>query len=227
MTAPVSPDDAAARALLEPLVEMAARDVHDAYLRTTTQCGWPIKPELNTPFDKLPKTAQELDRATARAALLSAPVLAATAALVEERDGLVQATDLNLRIMRKLEERAIAAEASLAALRERAAEDTEMFDYILGQVDGRRHGPPNFDWIRERQAKVAHPASPDTKVTEAEPVLPCSVTLGNYTFNKGVKMSVLQGKLTRMYQRYAGLSRHWAERSVNTLPPIEETDDAI
>jgi len=60
---------------------------------------------------------------------------------------------------------------------------------------------------------------------EAEPVLPCDVTLGNCTFRKGVKMAVLQRKLTRMYKRYAGLARHWAERSVTPLPSIEDTDN--
>jgi hypothetical protein len=36
-------------------IESAARDVHEAYLHAARANGWPIKPEVDVPFDELSK----------------------------------------------------------------------------------------------------------------------------------------------------------------------------
>ncbi len=45
--------------------DQLAAAAHDAYLQTARQMGWPIRPEVNVPFDQLSQDAKTLDYAFA------------------------------------------------------------------------------------------------------------------------------------------------------------------
>ncbi len=45
--------------------DQLAAAAHDAYLQTARRLGWPIRPEVNVPFDQLSQDAKTLDYAFA------------------------------------------------------------------------------------------------------------------------------------------------------------------
>lgn len=113
--------------------EELAPVMHEAYLECARRVGWPIRPEIDVPFEHMSENAKELDRAIGAAVL---------AALARERG---EAIDTAGEMLGKLLD-------ENTALRERGDRLKEAILWALGRRDEfppRQPGQGAYWWRRE------------------------------------------------------------------------------